>query len=909
MARNITVTLADGSTHVYRGAPDNVTPAQVTARAKKEFGQDVHALDGGKNPAKAPVPVTTARQDRAAVARQAPKPEGWGDWLLRQGKGVVAGVNSATFDLPNRAATIIHHPVEAVQSLGGDRAYGDHLNQSRRMLSQAGRDAPVANVLGLLGESYATGKGEAAGVKALGTRLASSAAPVLARTGNVLQALTTFRKGQAVRNIGRAAVAGATVGTAQAAGEGTDVGTGAAEGAAGGAVLQGGGHVVGKYILRPAADVLGASTAGSYLRRFTSATVDDMKQRLADFRQRTGAEPTLFELLPLADRNKLVQGTIAGRDPVVEQAARAIRARTANMQPEMADVVDSATRKQRLMTQRQMVRSLADANGGSAAPGDAALALRASRSPTDMLALRREESRRIMAPHDDTLVANNFEDLIPQHPQRFGGSVVMQESDPELTRAIRSVAGGIPRRPNGDGIAVRDITNMISDLRDDATKGGIEGRAADRAASHLMDYLDEHAPEAAAATARMREAFASHSRMAEGMGEGWRQRLRDEIQVGTNGREAQGVRNAYDTDEGVAGRQLGQSNRLTSDLVTTTPEKAVSNTVTLARDGNPAIAENVGQNAADQVQGAAAEQAQSAEALASGLRTAQSGDGSALAPEDLAAGLLALSPHTFATTKARFVKMIANATFLPASKAHALTEMLFSQDPRLTERAIGLLNSSNEGKGLLGSIIGANVLTAGQPAPAAAPAPAPQGDDNGMADVEALLGGNGGAAPAAGPSADGGDTSGPYANPSGYAINLQQLYDKQDPRFVDLVERVAHHESRGKQTNPDGTPVTSKKGALGVMQVMPNTAPEAAKLAGVPWDENAYKTDPAYNKLIGAAYLGHMLERYNGSVPHALAAYNAGPGHVDNALEAAKEDGDWVAHLPQETQDYVGALG
>jgi hypothetical protein len=905
MARNITVTLADGSTHVYRGAPDNVTPAQVTARARKEFGQDVHALDGGKNPAKAPVPVTTARQDRAAVARQAPKPEGWGDWLLRQGKGVVAGVNSAAFDIPNRVATIIHHPVEAVQSLGGNRAYGDHLNESRHMLSRAAHDAPAANVLALLGESYATGKGEAAGIKALGTRLASSAAPVLARTGNVLQALTTFRKGQAVRNIGRAAVAGATVGTGQALGEGTDVSTGAAEGAAGGAVLQGGGHVVGKYVLRPAADVLGASSAGSYIRRFTTATVDEMRQRLAEFRQRTGAEPTLFELLPLADRNKLVQGTIAGRDPVVEQASNAIRARTANIQPEMSDVVDAATSKQRLMTQRQMVRDLAKANGGTTVPGDASLALRASRSPTDMLAMRREESRRIMAPHDDTLVAENFEDLIPQHPQRFGGSVVMQESDPELTRAIRSVAGGIPRRPHGDGIAVRDITNMISDLRDDAAKGGIEGRAADRAAAHLMDYLDTHAPEAAAATGQMREAFAAHSRMAEGMGEGWQQRLRDEIQVGTNGRQAQGVRNAYDTDEGVAGRQLGQTNRLASDLAGT-PEKAVSSTVNLARNGNPAIAENIGQNAADTVQDAAAAQAQSAEALASGLRTAQSGDGSALAPEDLAAGLLALSPHTFATTKARFVKMIANATFLPAGKARTVAEMLFSQDPRLTERAIGFLNSSNEGKGLLGSIMGANVLTAGQPAPAA-PAPAPQGDDNGMADVEALLGGNGGA-PAAAP-ADGGDTSGPQAKPSGYAINLQQLYDKQDPRFIDLVERVAQRESRGHQTNPDGTPVKSKAGAIGTMQVMPDTAPEAAKLAGVPWDENAYKTDPAYNKLIGAAYLGHMLERYNGSVPHALAAYNAGSGRVDDALAAGQEDGNWIAHLPQETQDYVGALG
>lgn len=51
MARNITVTFDDGSTHVYQNAPDDITPDQVSQRAAKDFGKAVKALDGGRNSA------------------------------------------------------------------------------------------------------------------------------------------------------------------------------------------------------------------------------------------------------------------------------------------------------------------------------------------------------------------------------------------------------------------------------------------------------------------------------------------------------------------------------------------------------------------------------------------------------------------------------------------------------------------------------------------------------------------------------------------------------------------------------------------------------------------------------------------------------------------------------------------
>ncbi|MFJ1253426.1 transglycosylase SLT domain-containing protein [Cupriavidus sp. CuC1] len=113
-------------------------------------------------------------------------------------------------------------------------------------------------------------------------------------------------------------------------------------------------------------------------------------------------------------------------------------------------------------------------------------------------------------------------------------------------------------------------------------------------------------------------------------------------------------------------------------------------------------------------------------------------------------------------------------------------------------------------------------------------------------------------------------------------------------------------ESGGRQFGADGKPLTSPKGAIGIAQVMPDTAPEAAKLAGLPWDENRYKNDPDYNKELGRAYFQKQVQDFGGNLAQAYAAYNAGPGAARDALAKAKKDGgDWLANLPVETQAYV----
>jgi len=106
------------------------------------------------------------------------------------------------------------------------------------------------------------------------------------------------------------------------------------------------------------------------------------------------------------------------------------------------------------------------------------------------------------------------------------------------------------------------------------------------------------------------------------------------------------------------------------------------------------------------------------------------------------------------------------------------------------------------------------------------------------------------------------------------------LYEEARRGYDDLIEQVARAEGLDAdllravveaESNYDAGAI-SKKGAIGLMQLMPETA----RGMGV-----ADPFHPAENLEAGARYLRRLLDRYQGRLPLALAAYNAGENAVD----------------------------
>jgi soluble lytic murein transglycosylase len=121
-----------------------------------------------------------------------------------------------------------------------------------------------------------------------------------------------------------------------------------------------------------------------------------------------------------------------------------------------------------------------------------------------------------------------------------------------------------------------------------------------------------------------------------------------------------------------------------------------------------------------------------------------------------------------------------------------------------------------------------------------------------------------------------------------------------------LALAIARTES---EMNPEAI---SPAGARGLMQLMPGTAQKVARDLGLPYDLSRLTADPGYNVKLGKGYLAEMLARFNGAPILAAAAYNAGPGRVDEWLgrygdpRRSVDPVDWIEHIPfTETRNYV----
>lgn len=111
------------------------------------------------------------------------------------------------------------------------------------------------------------------------------------------------------------------------------------------------------------------------------------------------------------------------------------------------------------------------------------------------------------------------------------------------------------------------------------------------------------------------------------------------------------------------------------------------------------------------------------------------------------------------------------------------------------------------------------------------------------------------------------------------------------------IREVMRQESGGSLYGRNGQLVTSGAGAMGLMQVMPATYDD---LRGRYRELGDDPYDPHNNVLAGTAYLREMYDIYG--APGFLAAYNAGPGRLDDYLTRNRT-------LPLETRRYVASIG
>ncbi len=123
-----------------------------------------------------------------------------------------------------------------------------------------------------------------------------------------------------------------------------------------------------------------------------------------------------------------------------------------------------------------------------------------------------------------------------------------------------------------------------------------------------------------------------------------------------------------------------------------------------------------------------------------------------------------------------------------------------------------------------------------------------------------------------------------------------------------MVHAISRQESEFDRTR------VSHAGARGIMQLMPRTAREQAGKLGIQYLRANLIEKPQYNIELGDAYFQRMLANYDGAYPLAVAAYNAGPGRVNQWLrlngDPRRGDIDWVTWVERipanfETRYYV----
>jgi membrane-bound lytic murein transglycosylase B len=145
--------------------------------------------------------------------------------------------------------------------------------------------------------------------------------------------------------------------------------------------------------------------------------------------------------------------------------------------------------------------------------------------------------------------------------------------------------------------------------------------------------------------------------------------------------------------------------------------------------------------------------------------------------------------------------------------------------------------------------------------------------------------------------------------PSAFALEQQmsfgELMDRWNPAIAEAAKRfgvpqpwiraVMQVESGGRTMLGENQPIKSSMGAMGLMQLMPDTYNDMRVQYGLGKDPY----DPHDNIMAGAAYLRFLRGKYG--YPQMFAAYNDGPGNLEARMMGR-------GLLPDETQNYVASI-
>jgi soluble lytic murein transglycosylase len=136
--------------------------------------------------------------------------------------------------------------------------------------------------------------------------------------------------------------------------------------------------------------------------------------------------------------------------------------------------------------------------------------------------------------------------------------------------------------------------------------------------------------------------------------------------------------------------------------------------------------------------------------------------------------------------------------------------------------------------------------------------------------------------------------------PDAYGAALRAAMPAQAKVDAALVAAVMREESRYQA---DAVSVT---GALGLLQIMPDTGTRLAKELGMADFTPARLLEPGPSLRLGSYFLDRLARRFDGRLPAVIASYNAGPAAVTEWLATERRDDEWIEAIPYaETRAYV----